>query len=384
MSAATVRRLLTELLRSPDAAAALRPRELDLALRVSRRARLLGRVAERLQRGGSLATLPAVAREQLESALIVVDARARAARWELDRIVRALRSAGELRIVVLKGSAYLLAGLPNAAGRVFADIDLLFAESDLADVEGLLAAQGWRGTKLSPYDQQYYRAWTHELPPLVHVEREVEVDIHHNIVPRVARVKPSGALLLRDARPILGTPFHRLADRDLVLHAMTHLMFDSDMSDALRDLVDITDLLQHFTAHDPSFWDELWVRAEELDLARPAFYAMRYAHALLGTSVPETTRRRSARGAPLKPVVWLMDLLVPRALFPQHPDKPSRTATIARFCLYVRSLWIRMPPLLLARHLAYKFYLRHLRRTPRVAPVDRYSGSGQSGAAPTG
>ena len=369
--AAAVRRSLTDLLRAPDGVAALPARDLDLTLRLARRVRLLGRLAERLQRRGLLAALPPAAREQLESALVVVDARARAARWELDRLLRALRSRREMRVVALKGSAYLLAGLPNAAGRVFADVDLLFAEAELAEAESLLVAHGWRGTKLSAYDQHYYRAWTHELPPLVHDEREVEADLHHNIVPRMGRLKPSGALLLARARPIPGTLFERLADPDLVLHAMTHLMFDSEMADALRDLVDVDDLLRHFSAADPEFWDSLWARAEELDLARPAFYALRYAHALLGTPVPATVLRRSQRGAPVRAVVWIMDRLVPRALFPPHPDAPSRVAAIARFWLYVRSLWIRMPPLLLVRHLGYKFYVRRIRGARPIAAETR-------------
>jgi hypothetical protein len=267
-------------------------------------------------------------------------------------------------VVALKGSAYLLAGLPNAAGRVFADVDLLFSETELAEVERLLVTRGWHGTKLSPYDQHYYRAWTHELPPLVHAEREVEADLHHNIVPRTGRLKPSGERLLASAEPIPGTRFHRLADADLVLHAMTHLMFDSDMADALRDLVDIDDLLQHFAQGNAGFWRNLLERAEDLDLSRPAFYALRYANMLLDTPVPESVLLRSRRGAPRLPVVWLMDRLVPRALFPQHPDAPSRATSVARFSLYVRSLWIRMPPWLLARHLAYKFYYRRLRRAP--------------------
>lgn len=362
---ATVRRVLTALLREPERAPTLPIRELDLALRVARRVKLLGRLAERLQRRDLLGSLPPAAREQLESALVVVGARARAARWELDCLVRALRSDGDIAIVVLKGTAYLLAGLPNAAGRVFADVDLLFPEALLAEAERRLTARGWRGTKLSPYDQHYYREWTHELPPLVHEEREVEADLHHNIVPRTGRLKPPAAELLAATVAIEGTPFRRLADADLVLHSMTHLMFDSELADALRELVDIDELLRHFSAQDSLFWQRLWERAERLDLARPAFYALRYAHALLGTPIPESVLQRSWRGAPPSPVVWLMDRLVPRALYPQHPDAPSRAAAAARFWLYVRSLWIRMPPLLLARHLSYKFYLRWIRRAPR-------------------
>jgi len=33
-------------------------------------------------------------------------------------------------------------------------------------------------------------------------------------------------------------------------------------------------------------------------------------------------------------------------------------SSVCRWLLFVRSHWIRMPPVLLARHLAYKFYVR--------------------------
>jgi hypothetical protein len=59
---------------------------------------------------------------------------------------------------------------------------------------------------------------------------------------------------------------------------------------------------------------------------------------------------------------------VPRALFPPHPDRPQRGVAVARFLLYVRSLWIRMPPWLLARHLGYQLYRRRIRRWFRPAP----------------
>jgi hypothetical protein len=85
--------------------------------------------------------------------------------------------------------------------------------------------------------------------------------------------------------------------------------------------------------------------------------------------VPADALRRSQRGAPPAPIVWLMDRLVPLALYPQHPDRPSRTAEFARLLLYTRSLWIRMPPLLLARHLLYKLYVRRLRRAPAAEPA---------------
>jgi hypothetical protein len=54
----------------------------------------------------------------------------------------------------------------------------------------------------------------------------------------------------------------------------------------------------------------------------------------------------------------LMDRVVPLALFPVHPDQPWRRASRARWLVYVRAHWLRMPPLLLARHLGTKAWRR--------------------------
>jgi hypothetical protein len=61
-----------------------------------------------------------------------------------------------------------------------------------------------------------------------------------------------------------------------------------------------------------------------------------------------------------------MDRPVPLAVFPDDPDDPGGLQGFARWLLYVRSHWIRMPPGLLARHLGFKAYLR-LRQ--RLAPA---------------
>lgn len=312
-----------------------------------------------MQDAGLLGTLCPPARDALVSALIATEARARLARWELDRLDRVLKGMPAVPLVAMKGCAYLLAGLPNAAGRMFADVDLLVPEAALGDVERRLAENGWCATRLSPYDDRYYREWTHELPPMNHIEREVEVDLHHNILMRTARLSPDSARLIGEARPVQGSRFKVLAPVDMVLHSMTHLLFGGEMDDAIRELVDIDDLLRHFGEHEPGFWERFWPRAEELDLGRPAFYGLRYAHRLLGTPVPGEVMRAAEAGSPGRTVQALMDGLVPRTLIPQHPDAPSRMSGLARLLLYTRSHWVRMPAMLLVRHLSRKLLLRH-------------------------
>ena len=72
----------------------------------------------------------------------------------------------DVDLVLLKGAAYLMAGLPAARGRVFSDVDILVPVARLAEVENALMLHGWSTTHHNAYDQRYYRQWMHELPPL--------------------------------------------------------------------------------------------------------------------------------------------------------------------------------------------------------------------------
>lgn len=356
-----VRALLERVLREPREFAQLAPAQMDLAIRLLRRARLLARVAVRM---GEQPALPRAARDALDSAVIAARSRARLALWELDRIAWALReddatAAARVPVVVMKGAAYLLCNFEHARGRQFADVDLMVPEASLGWIERCLLERGWGGTELSAYDERYYREWTHELPPMRHDEREVEIDIHHNLVMRTARVKPDAAKLLAAARAVPGSRFEVLAPLDMVIHAATHLFLSSEMDDSLRELVDLDALMRQFGEHEAGFWDELLPRARELELSRPVAYALRYCQRHLATPVPAGTLAESAGDLPPAPILWLMDRCIPLALFPPHPEGAGSAAARARLLLFVRTHWLRMPPVRLVRHLAYKFYLKH-------------------------
>jgi len=355
-----VQRLLNLVVLDAEGVLSLSSSELDLVLRLTRRARLLGRLGEALRSAGLIQSLPPEAADHLIGGMVMANARARLALWELDRIERGMRPDDTTPLVVMKGCAYLLLNLPNAPGRVFADVDLMTTEADLERIEQKLNSSGWVSSELTPYDQNYYRKWTHELPPLTHVEREVEIDLHHNIMPRTARLNPSATLLLARSRQLPGSRYRVFADEDIVLHAMSHLMFDGDLGDKLRDLVDVHDLIKYFSDAEPAFWQVLLERAEELDLTRPTYYSLRYVHVLLRLQVPPHVLKAIQPWSPPKPVRWIMDRTVPRALYPQHPDRPSRITGLCRLLLYMRSHWIRMPPWLLAYHLSYKYIMKRL------------------------
>jgi len=151
--AAQVRRLLRTTISNPADVAKMAPGNLDLVLRLARRAGLLGRLAARLKTANKLQSVPKLPTDQLESALVNANASARLALWEMNRIARATADDKSINILALKGCAYLQLNLPNAEGRNFADVDLMVAGSDLMAVEVHLQSHGGRSKELSAYDQ---------------------------------------------------------------------------------------------------------------------------------------------------------------------------------------------------------------------------------------
>jgi hypothetical protein len=349
--------LLTAL-RAPARLGAFSLAEWDLLLRQAAAANLLARLYYLAHQHGVQDSIPAPARLHLDWARTAAERHARAVQWEVRLIQQALAGLGT-PLILLKGAAYAMAGLPPAPGRLFSDIDVLVAPEQLGMAEGALILHGWVATHLDAYDQRYYREWMHELPPMMHFRRQSAIDVHHAILPLTAPVHPDPRQLRAAAIDIPGAPGLRmLAPPDLVLHSATHLFFDGELEHGMRDLVDLDSLLRHYGA-DAAFWDALLARAHRLQLARPLFYALRYSARLLHTPVPAAVLAASAAhgGQPGALLLALMDRLFGRALLPAHASCDDAWTPSARFLLYIRANWLRMPPLLLARHLFHKAFL---------------------------
>ncbi len=349
--------LVCEALRRPQHLADLTPAGWDVLVRQARRAGLLARIGCMLEAQGSMDSVPDAPRAHLKAAIAFGAAQHADAMRELVCIDCALAPTG-VKPVLLKGAAYVAAGLLPAMGRVFTDIDILVPKIRLAEVEAALMSNGWATTHHSAYDQRYYREWMHELPPLRHIHRQNVLDVHHAILPETARLKPSSAKLLAAARPLPGHRYAVLGPTDMVLHSMVHLFHNDDLSHSLRDLSDLDLLLRHL-GRSPSFWSELVERARELDLARPLHYGLRYTHQLLATPVPRETLVAASVGGPGRVMTVIGDWLWSRALRPQHSTASDMWTPVAMFALYVRAHWLRMPPLLLLRHLTVKALRLH-------------------------
>ena len=337
--------------------ATLPPRAWETLLGQARQARLQGRLARYFLDRGQFAEVPEGARHHLESGLRLAERQHHEVFWEIDCIRRALVDVGT-PIVLLKGAAYLAAGLPPAPGRLFSDVDIMVDHRQIDAVENALFAAGWISQERNAYNEHYYRHWMHELPPMRHVHRGTSIDVHHTITPPTSRHRVDGARLLDRLQPVASRPgLFVLAPVDMVLHSAVHLFQEGEFGRGLRDLLDLSDLLSHFGGR-AGFWIELLDRADELRLQVPLSHALIHIERLFSVSPPAEFAQR-VRALDRSAVRRrLMTGLLRIALRPEHPSCDTQFSGLARWLLYVRSHWLRMPPHLLVFHLGRKALMR--------------------------
>ena len=287
------------------------------------------------------------------AAAILADARAaaehgrRAALWEAQMARRALVPLG-CPVVLLKGTAYVAAGLAAGQGRSIGDLDILVPRDALDAAEAALLAHGWEWVKPDAYDDAYYRRWMHELPPLIHRERDRMIDVHHTILPPTAGPTPDVAALI-DGSVELGNGLRTLSPADMVVHAAAHLIADGDMAGGLRNLWDIDRLCREFESDDADFYLSVMEAARHHKLWSQTARALRLAHQVFGTPV---------RGHDT-PIRFGFDEVRSDRLFRRRllarDDWGRTTRSVTRFAFYVRGHGMRMPPAMLARHLWTKW-----------------------------
>jgi hypothetical protein len=222
---------------------------------------------------------------------------------------------------------------------------------------------------MDEHDQRYYREWSHELPPMRHPLHALELDVHHNILPPIARTRVDAAPLLARLQASKWPGWQVLQPVDQVLHSATHLFGDSEARDRLRDLVDLDGLMRHFGAA-PAFWAELPDRARELGLEEPLALACHFVARWLDTPIPAPARHRiAAAGPPAWRRAWLHRLLA-SALTPSGPDEGRRRGQdMAAQLLLVRYHYRRMPMHLLVPHLWHKARKRSATAEPDATPT---------------
>lgn len=347
--------LAIQTFREPAAVSQYSLQQWDLLIRQLRVSNLIGSFYELLLYLNLTDSIPEQVLWHFSATLTICHKHKSSVLWEVEELQNTLGIRG-IPVILLKGAAYVAADLKAHRGRLFSDIDILVPKHVLSDVEAILKKHGWQMTHLNDYDQKVYREWSHELPPMKHFKRQTLLDIHHTIIPPTAKPKPDASKLLHDAVPISEfDEIYVLSPVDMVLHSAAHLFYDGELDHGLRDLVDLHNMLNEFSEKDNDFWTKLIDRAIQQELTTPLFYALKYVHLLLAHPIPEDTLKRSLQFRPGNIIsTHFMDVMFIRALQPDHYSCSDRLTGFARWFLYIRSHYIKMPMYLLIPHLVYK------------------------------
>jgi hypothetical protein len=325
--------MLCAVLAQPARAAALDAKGWTALLTIAQAERLRGSLAHQLLG----ITIPAAARRILDGARLSAETGRTQALWEAEMARRAVAPLN-CPMILLKGTAFVAAGLSAGQGRQIGDLDILVPRARIDEVEKALRGEGWEWVKPDPYDDAYYRTHMHELPPLIHCDRDTMIDVHHSILPLTARITPDAEALIANA-VCLENGLYTLSPEDMLIHAVAHLFADGDLSGGLRNLWDMDRLIRDHSGTE-GYWARLQERAARHGLTQPLSRALRLCHHLFETPVASGLAGKVRRGD-----VFYCGRLLAR------DGWGRQTRVFLRLAFYIRSHWIRMPPLLLARHL---------------------------------
>lgn len=352
--------LLVKVLNDPVQCSQLKLKQWEELIAQARITSLLSTLYALCEEKGLLSGIPERPRAHLFSDWVFHHNQVQSLKYELKWLRRAFDKAG-VELILLKGAAYIAGNLPAAQGRLIGDIDLLVPGDKIQRCENILAEFGWKPGKQDPYDERYFRKWMHEIPPLGHTVRGSVLDVHHTILPPTAKLKPDASKLFAAAREI-SPGVSVLAPTDMVIHSATHLFHEGEFERGLRDLFDLDRLLRHFGETDEQFWSQLLPRATELNLERPVYYALRYVRHFFQTPSPASVLESANAHKPNLIAARIMDFCYLRAFQPDHSSCHTRGSALARFVLYVRSHYLKMPMILLLPHLLRKAYMRRFPR----------------------
>lgn len=329
---------LVDVLREPDTVLSLDGAGWADLISIARAESLISSLAHRL----ADIEVPKQVEPILKDAIQATDLARQQALWEADCARRALAPLN-CKTALMKGTAYVAADLDAGIGRSIGDLDIMVARDQLPAAEEALLDAGWEWVKPDPYDDQYYRDHMHELPPLIHRERDRMIDVHHTTLPLTAGPTPNAEAML-DKAVMLESGLYVMAPADMLLHSVAHLFADGDLAGGLRNLWDINQLVRQFAETEDEFWMELGVRAKLHQLEPHLARALRLAARLYGTPVDLSV----AGKAKFADALYIRRLLA-------RDGWGRETRKLTRQAFYIRSHWLRMPPLMLASHLWTKW-----------------------------
>ena len=275
--------------------------------------------------------------------------------------------------IYLKGAAYVLAGYKLAMSRTFGDIDILVNKDQINSTEIALKCQGWVSQKNNDHDQEYYRKYMHEIPPMQNIARGTIIDIHHNILPVCTNETIDITELTAHAKLVdtaQGQQEYVLSPEAMFLHSAIHLFHEGELEQGLRGLSDLGLLFQHFNQTEDDFSQQLITLAKTINHQQSLYYAWHYLELILSRTLPNkaqlfvTAYQKNMRHAKL------MDFIFTQQLIPHHSSVKTWKFSLSSTLVYWRGHLLRMPLKLLIPHLLTKT-LRQLKESfkrPAVTP----------------
>lgn len=309
---------------------------------------VLGRLYYLLESEGLIANIPQGPLNHLKSAFLFANQQQKNTIRELNEIAAAFKSRG-LTPVILKGAAYLLSRKRCAEGRTFNDIDVLTYKDTLQSAEIALMVAGWIHKKEEEYDKEYYRNWTHEIQPMIHNNRLTVVDLHHNILPPTNKFSFDAKRLKLKVNETKNLA--TLDDCDMFIHCALHLFTEGEFSKPLRDLTDLSMLLDDLDSN--TTVDLIWARAVELGVQ--SFIALALTLAL------PLTNNKIVIPVSVKLTFIQRYLVLPcyrKVLLNNNVVTTTLSHKIASTFLYIRGHFVRMPIKILLPHLIKKWLKR--------------------------
>lgn len=273
-------------------------------------------------------------------------------RFEMGRLERALEGT-KIEPILLKGASYVAKGLLAGRGRRVSDIDILVAEEELPEVEKRLLEAGWVFDEATDneYDQQYYRQYMHELPPLRHNLRRTVIDVHHRILPRTSRIQVNSAAFISSASRLEGRRLKVFNEVDSFLHSAVHTFGDGSFDTPARSLIE----LRYLFADIPKQKDSsILERAHVVGAEGPVSLAL-WALGLFFEDERAVNLAAKFKVGSNPLVRWAL----------RHKLENVQKAKVAKLLLYVRSHFMRMPINKLLWHLATKGY-RRFKKPPEL------------------
>lgn len=267
---------------------------------------LFWRLREGASADGQGQGVPGEVMDELRADLYAAAAQGLLAEQQLVMVLAAL-SEEKVPAMVVKGAA-LGAFYPDAALRLYGDIDIMVPEVQLGSAERALNRLGYQ----SYASQGWWLDHFHHLPPMVQDGGGLAVELHW----RLDYEEEKGRLPVDDlwARAAPWTIQDQTALRldmvDMVLHLCRHAVVQHRVHGAFRSLCDLVQVTEGWG---DAQWEALARRAVDYGLARPTYLMLVLVEQVLNRAVPARTMEALRPAGPISGPRELMRQLMMRS-----------------------------------------------------------------------